>query len=349
MKRNHYEVLGVPKGATEKQIRDAYRKLAVKYHPDKNKDDKDATEKFREASEAYEVLKDPTKRKQYDQPSVFGSGSPFIDPTDLYNMFTGFTSRTGTSAAPTEPVFRRGMKGQDIRITLDVELEDIYRGTTKTLKYRRYDKCGKCNGRGSNSNEKTTCPKCKGAGQQQSQSAYNNILLKNVSICDQCGGRGTVINFDCKDCNGTGRVMTDMIVTVPVTAGIPENSCLTMRSHGHHGEHCGIPGDLNVIIRSKPHPILLRQDSNLICIATIKLTDAVLGTSTTITTFDGVQEIVVKPGTMEKDECVLQKQGLIDVKSRNKGNLIVRFKIEVPQQLTEKQRELFETLRQEGL
>jgi molecular chaperone DnaJ len=356
-KRNYYEVLGVDKSASEDDIKSAYRKLALKHHPDKCKDDPSATEKFSELSEAYEVLGDSKKRAQYDNGPRFEHSFN----ADFNEIFSAFRSGSSawTAAYNTATVDHRGQRGQDIKIALELTLEEIFRGVTKTIKYKRYEKCNVCSGKGAMSLSRSTCSKCHGTGHISGSTSFGgtNIFMATV-LCDKCRGSGSIVNYDCKSCSGTGRVMTDTTVNIKIEAGLPEDGAMVMKYYGQHGEHNGVAGDLVIVIKSKSHEYFVRQGFDLIYSSPLKFTDAILGTNITIKTMNGDKEIAVKPGTKDGDVHVLSGCGfpvvhpvrtLIRVSNASHGDQIVKFRIEVPSVLTDRQRELLEKLKTEGL
>jgi molecular chaperone DnaJ len=360
-KRDFYEVLGVDKSASDDDIQKAYRKLAMKYHPDKNQGNKDSEDKFKEATQAYETLKDPAKKSQYDNGGMFGGNSfgagfnsqhnyqgGFSSPFD--NIFSSMFGQGQRQHSGTANVFHRGNKGQDIKVTLEVNLEDIYFGSKKTIKYKRHEKCSKCSGKGSLTNEKLKCLKCNGMGQTTTRKVMNNMVFENATICDKCMGQGHTVNYNCVDCSGTGRVISETTVEIVIDAGTEENKILVLKYYGNHGEHNGVAGNLLVVIKSKPHDYFTRYGNHLLHVQTISLTDAVLGTTISIKTMKDEQNIIVPAGTIDGSQQVLLGYGL--PKSGISGGIadqIIEFKINIPQKLTEKQTELFKQLKQEGL
>lgn len=350
-KRSYYEVLGVNKGASEAEIKDAYRKLALKHHPDKCKDDPNSTERFTEICEAYEILSDSKKRSQYDL------GGRSINLDDFFSSAFHNANVWSFNGSTINSTNFRGHKGQDIKIILELTLEEIFRGVTKTIKYKRYDKCNVCSGKGAVSLNRSKCSKCGGSGQISSSSQYSTgFAFISAMVCDKCNGQGSIVNYDCKDCSGTGRVMTTTTVNIKIDAGLPEDGAIVMKYYGQQGEHNGVAGDLIVVVKSKSHTYFKRQGFDLLCEVQLKITDAIFGKSVIIKTMNGDKEITVQPGTKDGSVHVLGNCGFpivhpvrTNVLTTGCGDQIVKFKIEVPKSLTDKQRELLKQLKAEGL
>lgn len=335
--KDYYSILDVSKNASEEDIKKAYRKLAVQYHPDKNPGNKDAEEKFRQITEAYETLKDPIKRQKYDQPSsdMFKEGFPFGF------SFTGFNVRS---------TIKRGKRGSDIKITLEITLEEVMTGGKKTIKYKRYDKCGDCSGLGFKDNEKFNCTKCGGSGQIKQTFRQGQMILNQVQVCDQCHGLGKSVKYDCKLCSGKGVVVSDCIIDVNINPGVDENVDFIMKYYGHHGERNGIPGNLIVKFKIKQHSKFTREKDNIIQQITVPFSTAVLGSQFDVETLKGNRTVVIEPGTVSTSEIVLSSLGLPIFTNPTKfGNHIVRIFIDVPKTLNDKQKELILQLQKEGL
>lgn len=348
--RDYYEVLGVPKDASEDQVKKAYRKLAVKYHPDKNEDDKTAEEKFREATEAYEVLKDTSKRQAYDGRGQrihinlqdilrSGSFSSVFSSADGNPFFRSTTSRTNV----------RGARGQNIRILMDLTIEDVLHGAKKTIKYKRYEKCTSCNGRGA-SGGFSSCSKCKGSGKISASSNFGSFRFDNTGVCDVCNGSGRALTFDCKPCSGSGRVLKETLLPITVNKGTTEQTAITMKYYGHQGERNGVAGSLQIAFKYKPHPLFKRNGNDVIYDVHLPLSKAVLGGIVLVKTLHGNDvEIDVPQGTNNGDRKVVAGHGLPDFSSGKLGNQIIRFKIDMPKELTKRQTDLFNLLKEEGL
>ncbi|MBD3388180.1 MAG: molecular chaperone DnaJ [Candidatus Altiarchaeales archaeon] len=358
-KRDYYEVLGVDKGASEAEIKKAYRKLAKQYHPDVNKAP-EAEEKFKEVSEAYEVLTDPTKRANYDQYGHagvdFGSGgfqwqdfSRFGDIEDLFsggdffgrNIFDlffgsgmgGFQRRSGGAT-----------RGTDIRYDIELSLQEISEGTERKLNVSRYERCSDCNGTGSSSGKLSTCPVCKGRGQERRQQKTPFGYFSVVTNCSRCGGRGKVVDKPCNRCHGDGieKVRKDIEVKIP--AGIADGNHLRMRGEGNSGVFGGPRGDLYVVIHEKDHQFFTRHGDDLLCEVPITYTQAVLGTEIEVPTIKGKATLKIPGGTQSHTIFRLKGQGIPHLRGGGKGDQHVRVTIEVPKKLKKNQREIIEKL-----
>jgi molecular chaperone DnaJ len=342
-KRDYYEVLGVTKAATDEEIKAAYRKLAVKHHPDKTNGNKESEEKFKEATEAYETLTDSQKRSQYDSPFQGSS----INIGDIFGFSTNAFSGMYTHQSATNV---RGTRGQDIIILLELTLNEVLTGVQKTIRYKRYEKCEPCSGRGSMNDRVNPCSKCGGRGQINEVRTIGNIIMQNVTICDRCKGRGSTLDFNCKDCLGTGRVMKDTILPLSILPGISEREEITMRNNGHCGEHNGVPGNLVVRFKIKQHEFLIRNMNNVCCDTHLSISQAVLGCKVTVRTLQKDNELTINAGTKHGDKYVIAKHGLPMFNNKDViGDQIVNIVIDVPNSLTDKQRQLFEQLKKEGL
>jgi len=356
-KRDYYDVLGVQKSASDDEIKKSYRKLAVKFHPDKNPGDKTAEDKFREATEAYEVLKDTQKKQQYDmngtRPSFnfndifkgFGfGGAQFF----RHNPFEGFTTTANTNTSAPHP--QRGSRGQDIRITLDVTFEEILNGGRKTIKYKRYDKCKTCSGRGTAGNDRSNCATCKGSGRISMTHNFGNVAINQESVCPQCNGSGKLVKYDCVDCSGKGIVLSDSIVKVTLNKGLSENNNITMKYYGHCGEHQGISGNLIVTFRIKRHDKFTRRYDDVLYNATLTYSQAVLGCTLDIDTLYGTKRIPVAPNTKGGQTIIMKGHGLPNFNHPSKlGSQIIKFVIDIPQDLTSEQQDIIKKLREVGL
>jgi molecular chaperone DnaJ len=360
-KRDYYEVLGVQKSASADEIKKAYRKLAVKYHPDKNPGNKEAEEKFKEAAEAYSVLSDADKKAKYDQfghAGVDGAGPDFSggfgNLNDILNDlfggafgggfggFGGFGGGFG-GGQRRERVYR----GRDIRVRVKLTLEEIARGVEKEISIEKNVPCPDCGGRGArNSSDIKTCPACNGTGQVQR--VVNSFLGQTVtySTCQQCGGEGKIISNPCHTCNGTGLVRQRESIKVKIPAGVEAGMQMTVQGEGHAAKNNGINGDLLVVIEEQEHPDFRREGSNLLYTKVISVVDAMLGCEVEIPCLDGKQKIRVEPGTQSGTVTRLRGKGLPSVNSYGTGDLYVKIAVWIPKKLTKEERALFESIRQ---
>jgi molecular chaperone DnaJ len=360
-KRDYYEVLGVQKSASADEIKKAYRKLAVKYHPDKNPGNKEAEEKFKEAAEAYSVLSDADKKAKYDQfghAGVDGAGPDFSggfgNLNDILNDlfggafgggfggFGGFGGGFG-GGQRRERVYR----GRDIRVRVKLTLEEIARGVEKEISIEKNVPCPDCGGRGArNSSDIKTCPACNGTGQVQR--VVNSFLGQTVtySTCQQCGGEGKIISNPCHTCNGTGLVRQRETIKVKIPAGVEAGMQMTVQGEGHAAKNNGINGDLLVVIEEQEHPDFRREGSNLLYTKVISVVDAMLGCEVEIPCLDGKQKIRVEPGTQSGTVTRLRGKGLPSVNSYGTGDLYVKIAVWIPKKLTKEERALFESIRQ---
>ena len=360
-KRDYYEVLGVQKSASADEIKKAYRKLAVKYHPDKNPGNKEAEEKFKEAAEAYSVLSDADKKAKYDQfghAGVDGAGPDFSggfgNLNDILNDlfggafgggfggFGGFGGGFG-GGQRRERVYR----GRDIRVRVKLTLEEIARGVEKEISIEKNVPCPDCGGRGArNSSDIKTCPACNGTGQVQR--VVNSFLGQTVtySTCQQCGGEGKIISNPCHTCNGTGLVRQRESIKVKIPAGVEAGMQMTVQGEGHAAKNNGINGDLLVVIEEQEHPDFRREGSNLLYTKVISVVDAMLGCEVEIPCLDGKQKIRVEPGTQSGTVTRLRGKGLPSLNSYGTGDLYVKIAVWIPKKLTKEEKALFESIRQ---
>ena len=331
-KRDYYEVLGVDKSASADDIKKAYRKMAIKYHPDKNPGDKEAEEKFKEAAEAYSVLSDADKKARYDQ---FGhSGVEGAGP-DFSGGFGGGQRQ------------QRVYRGRDIRVRVKLTLEEIAKGVEKEINIEKNVPCSECGGKGAkNSSDIKTCPACNGTGQVQR--VVNSFLGQTVtySTCQQCGGEGKIISNPCKSCNGTGLVRKRETIKVKIPAGVEAGMQLTIQGEGHAAKNNGINGDLLVVIEEYDHPNLKREGNNLYYTKIISVVDAMLGAEVNIPCLDGDYKIKIEPGTQSGEVVRLRGRGLPSVNGYNgTGDLYVKIGVWIPKKLNKDEKALIESLR----
>lgn len=360
MKRDYYEVLGVPKNATPDQIKKAYRSLARKYHPDVNPDKTEAEEKFKEVSEAYEVLADSQKRSAYDQfghegvRSSFGSGgfqwsdfSHFSDLEDLFGRVFGediFGRGFGESIFDMFGTRRRGpSRGADIRVDVEISLKDVVTGMEKGVRVHRREKCPQCDGTGAKFKEDLkVCSACNGTGQIKNVSQRGFLRTVNITPCKTCGGRGKIVKNPCERCKGTGIVTKSRNVSIKIPPGVESGVRFRMRGEGEMGP--GGAGDLFVVVRVKPHPFFERSRNNLYCEVPLSFAQAVLGTKITVPTLSSSAEITIPPGTQSESVFRLRGQGVPAMNYGRKGDLYCKVRVKVPEKLTSEQKELIEKL-----
>ena len=359
-KRDYYEVLGVAKNASADEIKKAYRKLAIKYHPDKNPGNKEAEKKFKEAAEAYSVLSDADKKAKYDQfghAGVDGAGPDFSggfgNLNDILNDlfggafgggfggFGGFGGGFG-GGQRRERVYR----GRDIRVRVKLTLEEIAHGVEKEISIEKSVPCKDCGGKGArNSSDIKTCPACNGTGQVQR--VVNSFLGQTVtySTCQQCGGEGKIISNPCGTCHGTGLVRQRETIKVKIPAGVEAGMQMTVQGEGHAAKNNGINGDLLVVIEEQEHPDLRREGSNLYYTKVISIMDAMLGCEVEIPCLDGKYKVKVEPGTQSGTVVRLRGRGLPSVNSYGTGDLYVKFAVWIPKKLNKEEKSLFESMK----
>ena len=361
-KRDYYEVLGVGKDASADEIKKAYRKLAVKYHPDKNPGDKEAEEKFKEAAEAYSILSDPDKKARYDQfghAGVEGAGPDFSggfgNLNDILNEIFGsafgggfgggFGGFGGFGGGQRQQ--QRVYRGRDIRVRVKLTLEEIAKGVEKEITIEKSVPCTDCNGKGArNSSDIKTCPACNGTGQVQR--VVNSFLGQTISYstCQQCGGEGKIISNPCKSCGGTGLVRKRETIKVRIPAGVEAGMQLTLQGQGHAAKNNGINGDLLVVIEEVEHKDLKREGNNLFYTKIISLPEAILGGDVEIPGIDGTYKIKVDPGTQSGTVVKLKGRGLPTVNSYGgTGDLYVKIAVWIPRKLDKDDKAVIESLR----
>lgn len=360
-KRDYYEVLEVPKTATADEIKKAYRKQAIKYHPDKNPGDKAAEEKFKEAAEAYEVLSDPQKRQRYDQfghagmggASGFSGGGMSMD--DIFSHFGdifgggSFGSFFGGGFGGS----RRGgpqtrvNKGTNLRVKVKLTLSEVANGVTKKIKVNKYVACDKCNGTGAfDSNSYSNCSTCHGSGVVTR--ITNTILgqMQQSSVCPNCGGDGRIITRRCTSCGGEGIVQKEDIVTLNIPAGVADGMQLSVSGKGNAARHGGINGDLLVVIQEEEHPELIRDGNDLIYSLFLSMPDAILGTTAEIPTVDGKVKIKIDPGTQSGKILRLRGKGIPELNGYGRGDLLVNIQVWTPQNVTRDEARIIEKLKE---
>ncbi len=350
--RDYYEVLGVPRNADVKAIKDAFRQLALKYHPDRNKEP-GATERFKEIAEAYAVLSDPNKRTEYDARGYAGvagfSREDLFGGINFEDLFGGLGFDFGGPSI-FDRLFRRRTavrQGDNIEITLSVPLERVLTGGEETVHVSRPATCQACHGSGAKAGTKPrNCAKCGGSGQLVRTQRKDNVSLQQISTCPACAGRGSIIDTPCPECAGMGQVGRDETLTVRVPVGVEEGMALRVPGHGLPAEKAGLPpGDLFVVVRSAGDPRFERQGSDLFRVETVDVVDAVLGGSIDVPTLDGQVSVKVPAGTQPDSILRLHSKGLPQFGGGARGDLFVRLQVRVPERLTDRQRRLFEQLK----
>jgi len=350
-RRDYYEILGVSREAAEQELKSAYRKLALKYHRDRNPGSAEAEEKFKEAAEAYSVLTDPQKRAAYDRyghagvQSAAGGGqgfdpSAFQDFSDILGDFFGFGDLFSGGGGGRRR--NRAQRGDDVRYDLEITFEDSMRGMSADIQVPRLEACARCEGKGAEPEDGlTTCPVCRGRGEV----IYQQSFLSVRRTCNQCGGRGQIIRRPCKDCHGEGYIRTERKLNVRIPPGVDNGTHLRLSSEGQPGPNGGPNGDLYVVIKVKEHPVYERHEDELHCRVPINIGQAALGTEIDLLTFDGLQTIKVPEGTQSGSTVRLRGLGVPRLSGSGRGDLIVHVDVRVPSKLTREQRKLFEQLR----
>lgn len=356
-KRDYYEVLELSRNASEAEIKKAYRQMAIKYHPDKNPNNKEAEEKFKEAAEAYEVLSNPEKRSRYDQfghaglgnQGGFSGGGMSMD--DIFSNFGDiFGSAFGGAFGGFGGGNRGGQRhrvnrGSNLRVRVSLSLEDIAKGVRKKLKISKYVSCSSCNGTGArDGGSYTTCSTCRGTGQVTR--VTNTFLgqMQTSTTCPHCGGEGRTINDKCHACNGDGIVKGEEVIEVDIPAGVTEGMSLSMSGKGNAGARGGVPGDLIILIEEQAHPTLQRDGTNLLYEHYISMPEAALGTTIEVPTLDGKARVKLEPGVQGGKVLRLKGKGIPEINGYNKGDLLVNINVWTPQNLTRDEHLIMEKL-----
>ncbi|HNX44362.1 MAG TPA: molecular chaperone DnaJ [Bacteroidales bacterium] len=354
-KRDYYEVLGLSKGASADEIKKAYRQMALKYHPDKNPNNKEAEDKFKEAAEAYEVLSDADKRKRYDQygheglKNGFGGFQEFTNMEDIFSQFGDiFGSAFGgafSGFGGGGRQHRRVNRGTNLRVKVRLTLEEINTGVEKKLKVNKYVQCQHCHGTGSQGGASfSTCSTCRGTGQVSHITSTFLGQMQTTSTCPACGGEGHIIQNKCVHCAGNGIVKGEEIITVDIPAGVSEGIQLSMNGKGNAAARSGIPGDLIIQIEEARHDELQRDGNNLLYDLFISFPDSALGTTVEVPTLDGKARIKIDPGTQAGKVLRLKGKGLPSLNSYGKGDLLITINIWTPKNLSRSEREILEQL-----
>ncbi|MBI1937386.1 MAG: molecular chaperone DnaJ [Ignavibacteriales bacterium] len=360
-KRDYYEILGVGKSASQDELKKAYRKLAMQFHPDRNPGNKEAEENFKEAAEAYEVLSNEDKRSKYDRYGHSGlkGGQDFHSYQNVNDIFSHFSDIFGgafggssifdeffgggtsqrTRQRPT------GIPGSDLKVTLRLTLEEIATGTTKKVKIKKYNVCETCGGSGAKSSAGfKTCSLCNGTGEirQVSKSIFGQFV--NIAACSNCSGTGKVISDPCIKCSGDGRVYNETTIKINVPAGVYDNSYMTLRGEGNSGKNGGTAGDIIVVFEELSHEYFTRDGDNIIYELYISFPEAVLGTEIEVPTLNGKAKLKIEPGTQPGKFLKMREKGIQHLNSHGAGDQLVKINIHVPKNVSSKEKEMLKEL-----
>ena len=383
MPKDYYKILGVPRNATQEEIKKAYRRLAMKYHPDRNPGDKEAEEKFKEIAEAYSVLGDPEKRKKYDQygfyfegdvppggapggegfsvnfEDIFNEffrrgggrthgGERFRDFSyifeDIFDLFGGQGGGGGFEDVFTSAAGERGQRGEDLTYTIELDFMDVIRGVTTTIQVDRYDKCPVCGGTGEVPlPQPQVCPQCKGTGYISTGAAFFRVK----QVCPRCGGTGKVTSTQCSRCGGTGRVKIVDTINVRIPPGVEDGSKLRIAGKGNAGVKGGPPGDLHLIVKVKPHPVFERKGDDIYVTLPITVYEAALGATVEVPTLDGVVKMKIPPGTKSGQKFRIKGKGVKNPKTGIIGDQYVIVEVVLPENISPEVREFLEKWQKE--
>lgn len=350
-KRDYYEVLGLQKGASDADIKKAFRQMAKKYHPDLHPDDKEAEKRFKEVNEAYEVLSDAQKKARYDQfghagvDPNFGAGGGggyggyggFSDMDfDLGDIFSSFFGGGGRRSNPNAP-----RQGSDVTATVIISFEEAAKGCKKEVKVPIVERCSDCGGSGAKKGTSArTCSRCNGTGQEMRQQRTPFGVMQTQTTCSQCGGKGKIIDTPCPTCNGGGHVRRQQTVGVNIPAGIDDGQVINIRGKGNAGVNGGPAGDLQVRVSVRPHPIFERDRFNIWCDLPLTFAQVALGATVEVPTLDGKVEMDIKEGTQPGDILTLKGKGIPYLNGRGQGDILFRVTVEVPKNLNAEQKKL---------
>ena len=357
-KRDYYEILRINRNATKDEIKKAYRKLAMQYHPDRNPDDKEAEEKFKEAAEAYEILSHDDKRNNYDRfghegvrGSTFGSEG-FSSVNDIFSHFSDifggssiFDEFFGGSQRGRTRRRGGGTPGSDMRVTLKLNLEEIATGISKKIKIKKQVKCNDCNGTGAQAGTSLkTCPVCNGAGEVKtvSRSVFGQFV--NITACHNCNGEGQVVDSPCRKCSGDGRVQDETTINIEVPAGVQDGNYMTLRGEGNSGKRGGQSGDIIVVFQELPHDNFIRENDDIIYNLFVTFPQAALGAEVEVPTLTGKAMLKVDPGTQPGKMLKMKGKGIRHLNYSGSGDQIVRINVAIPQKLNSKEKEIIKKL-----
>ncbi len=351
-KRDFYEVLGVTKSSSADEIKKAYRKMAIQYHPDKNPNNPAAEEKFKEAAEAYEVLSDDNKKARYDQfghagmTGAAGGGAGFHDMNDIFSRFGDIFGDSSPFGSMFGGGGQRQRRGTDLRIKLKLDLEQIAKGVEKKIRIKRHTSCTACSGNGAkNGTDLKNCPTCNGAGQVKR--VQNTMLgqMVSTSVCPTCQGEGKQVINRCEVCYGEGRVLTEEELSIKIPAGVADGMELSMSGKGNVPPRGGVPGDLRIVVEEEPNELLHRDGNNVLFELHLNFADAALGTSIEVPTIDGKARITIEAGTQAGRILRLKGKGIKDINGYGVGDQLIHVNVWTPKQLTREETEIIEKLR----
>ena len=358
-KRDYYEILEVTKSATADEIKKAYRKMAIKFHPDKNPGDKASEEKFKEAAEAYEVLSDANKKQKYDQfghaglggnQGFGGGGAGGFNMEDIFSQFGdifGGHFGGGSFGGGGGRGGRRVNRGSNLRVKVKLTLEEVANGVEKKIKVNKYVTCQPCKGSGAkNGSAMNTCSTCRGSGQVTRMTQTILGTMQTASTCPSCGGEGQTITDKCTHCHGDGIVRDEEVITINIPAGVAEGMQLSVGGRGNMGARGGVAGDLIVVIEETEHELLKRDGMHLYYDHYISYADAALGTQIEVPTIDGKAKVKIEPGTQSGKVLRLKAKGLPEVNSYSRGDILVNINVWTPQHLTKDEKKIMEDLRE---
>ncbi len=339
-KRDYYEVLGVEQDAPPDEVKKSYRKLALKYHPDRNQGDPNADARLKEAAEAYVVLSDPEKRQRYNRfghSGINGTGAHDFSNMGVEDIFSVFGDIFGGGFGGG----RRRARGADLQTRIEVALDEVATGVERTITYERNDFCDLCSGSGAApGTKKQNCPTCGGYGQVEQATGFGSIFGRVVTTCPACRGQGAVVATPCKQCRGSGRYPRERVVSVNVPAGIHDGQAIRIRGEGEPGEDGASRGDLHCYVTVKPHPFLERHDNDLVCRVPITFTQASLGAKIDVPTLTGKAELKIPRGTQPGQVFRLAGQGMPDLRTGRRGNELIQVSVEIPRKINKQQETL---------
>ncbi|MBS1647335.1 MAG: molecular chaperone DnaJ [Bacteroidetes bacterium] len=356
-KRDYYEILGISRNASDDEIKKAYRKLAIKYHPDKNPNDKTAEDKFKEAAEAYEVLSNNEKRQRYNQfghaanaSSASGGGGGHygggMNMDDIFSQFGDIFGGAFGGGSSSARGGRRVNRGTNLRVKVKLNLQEVANGVEKKIKVSKYVACGTCKGSGAKGGAVDTCKTCHGSGVQTQMRQTILGAMQTQTTCATCGGQGSTIKDKCNTCHGDGVVRGEEIISLNIPAGVADEMQLSVSGKGNAAPRGGINGDLIVVIEEEPHEELKRDGHNLFYECYISFIDASLGTNIEVPTVDGKAKIKIDAGTQAGKVLRLKGKGLPDLNSYHKGDLLVNINVWTPQSLSSEEKKILESLRE---